>query len=131
MKIPTIYTGPDGESHFKDVEIALSSEDRPGGPQLVKGKAATFKGGDKPTTSQPMKTDHAYFLVGKGEQNGDYHPAPRRQLYVMIGGELELEVADGTTRTFKKGDFFIAEDTTGRGHLSRAKDRRALVVPLL
>jgi hypothetical protein len=116
MKITRVYTGEDGESHFADVEIPL----RDYGPigamsELVPGKGVVFR-----------ETGDAYDL--------DFHNAPRRQLVVMLsGGGVELETGDGSKRRLFAGDVLLAEDTTGRGHISRAIDgepRTSLFLPL-
>jgi hypothetical protein len=53
----------------------------------------------------------------------DFHNAPRRQFVVMLsGGGVEIEVGDGTKRRLGPGDILLAEDTSGRGHISRAVD---------
>lgn len=49
----------------------------------------------------------------------DYHPAPRRQLVVILTGGLEIELADGSKRQFRPGELFLADDTTGQGHITR------------
>ena len=52
-----------------------------------------------------------------------WHNAPRRQFVIMLsGGAVEIEVGDGSRRRLHAGDILLAEDTTGRGHISRAVD---------
>jgi hypothetical protein len=41
---------------------------------------------------------------------------------MLSGGQVEFEVGDGSKRVLGAGDILLAEDTTGRGHLSRAMD---------
>ncbi|MFQ5931632.1 MAG: cupin domain-containing protein, partial [Nitrospiraceae bacterium] len=63
----------------------------------------------------------------------DWHPAPRRQYVVTLSGQGEIEVGDGTVRSFGPGDVMLAEDTTGRGHITRvvgAQPRLYAAVPL-
>jgi len=116
-KITRLYTGPDGESHFDDIDLPLGDDGM---------------GADQQTV--PLKAMEIYFRESKNAPGGGdllgWHRAPRRQLYIMLGGTLEIEVSDGTKRLFKAGDVFLAEDTTGRGHLSRAVNRRAAIIPL-
>jgi quercetin dioxygenase-like cupin family protein len=50
---------------------------------------------------------------------GDWHPAPRRQLFVALAGELEVTVSDGEARRIRAGDVVLTEDTTGKGHTTR------------
>ena len=57
--------------------------------------------------------------------------APRRQLVIILSGELEIETSDGNKRHFRPGDMFLADDTTGSGHISRClSDATALFVPV-
>lgn len=102
MKIARLYTGSDGESHFEDIEIIL--EDR----------------GDVGKLSQLQSATGIIFRETRPDYNYAWHTAPRRQYVIMLNGEVEIEVGDGTTRRFGPGDILLAEDTTGRGHRSRA-----------
>jgi redox-sensitive bicupin YhaK (pirin superfamily) len=45
-------------------------------------------------------------------------PAPRRQWVVVLRGAVEVEVTDGSRRTFGPGDLLRAEDTEGAGHVT-------------
>lgn len=115
MQITRVYTGDDGESHFEDTEMAL--EDR--------GAIGALSALHPATGILFRETGPSYDL--------DWHPAPRRQYVVNLSGSVELEVGDGTTRRLGPGDILLAEDTTGRGHRSRAVDdtpRRCLFITL-
>jgi len=46
-------------------------------------------------------------------------PAPRRQWVVVLRGAVEVEVTDGSRRSFGPGDLLHAEDTDGAGHVTR------------
>ena len=51
----------------------------------------------------------------------------------MLEGAVDIEVSGGITRRFGPGDIVLAEDTSGRGHISRAVDgkpRRSIFVTL-
>jgi quercetin dioxygenase-like cupin family protein len=50
---------------------------------------------------------------------GDWHPAPKRQFFCCLKGELEIIAGDGEKRRFAPGDVFLLEDTRGRGHQTR------------
>jgi quercetin dioxygenase-like cupin family protein len=115
VKITRVYTGDDGESHFEDVEIPL--EDR--GPV---GRISELK-----------RATGILFRENEGDYHLDFHRAPRRQFVINLDGSVELEVGDGTRRLLRPGDVLLAEDTTGRGHISRAVDgrpRRSIFVTL-
>jgi len=116
VHVTRIFTGADGESHFEDVEINLEDRGEIGRlSQLVPGKGVIFR---------ETLPDYDYA----------WHNAPQRQYVVMLsGGGVEIEVGDGSVRRFHAGDILLAEDTTGRGHISRAIDdtpRVSLMLPL-
>lgn len=115
MRVLRVYTGDDGESHFEDLEIALSSRGDVGKlSELVRATAIIFR-----------ETDARYSL--------DFHNAPRRQYVINLSGAVELEVGDGAKRVLGPGEILLAEDTTGRGHRSRAvgaEVRRSIFVTL-
>jgi quercetin dioxygenase-like cupin family protein len=54
------------------------------------------------------------------EEFGDWHPAPARQFLVVLEGEFEVSASDGETRRFGAGSVLLVEDTTGKGHMTRA-----------
>jgi hypothetical protein len=38
---------------------------------------------------------------------------------VTLSGEAEIEISDGTKRRFGAGAIMLADDTSGRGHITR------------
>jgi hypothetical protein len=115
MTILRIYTGPDNQSHFEDVQIPLKD------------------GGKVGFLSELIKAKGVVFRMTTGDYNYDFHPAPRRQYVVNLEGEVEIEVGDGTRRILRSGEVLLAEDTTGQGHISRAvagKPRKSLFITL-
>lgn len=115
IRVVRIYTGPDNQSHFEDIEVPLKDA----------GKVGFL--------SEVVNATGVVFRVTTGEYNYDFHPAPRRQYVVNLEGEVEIEVGDGTKRILRTGDILLAEDTTGQGHISRAvagKPRKSLFILL-
>jgi len=115
MKVTRLYSGADGESHFEDIDILLE------------------EGGKIGRLSQLIKTTGIIFRENKGNYHYEWHNAPRRQYIIMLEGGVEIEIGDGTKRCFMPGDIVLAEDTTGRGHISRAingKPRKSVFVTL-
>ncbi len=47
------------------------------------------------------------------------HPAPRREVGVILDGKLEVEVSSGDRRQFGPGSLVFLEDTSGTGHIPR------------
>jgi hypothetical protein len=48
------------------------------------------------------------------------HPAPAEQWVILLRGQLDIEVSDGSRRRFAPGDLVYVADTTGRGHITIA-----------
>ena len=110
-----IYTDPDGESHFADVAVALDGQ--PGGSEY----SALYPG------------TGVIFRRSPADQFLDWHPAPRRQFVVTLSGEAEVEASDGEVRRIGPGTIMLAEDLTGKGHITRGvggEERISLFIPL-
>ena len=104
IKVLHVYTGDDGESHFEDIYIPLDT------------KRGKFR------ESKSIQVTGMHFVELDNNDNGlvvDWHNASRRQILISLEGENEQEISDGTKRTLKPGDIFWAEDTTGKGHITR------------
>jgi hypothetical protein len=115
MKVVRIYTGKDGESHFEDVEVPLRDLGAIG------------------SISELEEATEIVFRETDGDYELGFHNAPRRQYVINLDAAIELETGDGTKRVLEAGDVLLAEDTTGRGHISRAveqKPRRSIFVTL-
>lgn len=50
----------------------------------------------------------------------DWHPAPQRQIVLVLTGGLAMEYGDGTRASVLPGEFLVGEDLLGRGHKTRA-----------
>ena len=106
MKILRIYTGDDGESHFGAMDVELMAA------------------GDVGTLSKLYPVKGIIFRETPGSYDLDFHNAPRRQFVVNLRGGVEIVVGDGSRRRIGPGEMFLAEDTTGHGHISRAIDNQ-------
>ncbi len=106
MQVTRLYTGNDGEAHFEDIEIPLSDA------------------GDIGLLSEMEAATGIIFRETGPDYNYDWHNAPRRQYIIILEGEVDIEIGDGTIRRFGPGDILLVEDTTGRGHISRAVDNK-------
>lgn len=91
-----LYSGPDGESHMEELDLA----DHPELANLHGASGIVFK-----------SYEPGYF--------SDFHVAPRRQYVINVAGENEIELGDGTIYRFGPGHVMLAEDLTGRGHITR------------
>ena len=101
MKYVRIFTGPDGLSHFEDVEVELKDD----------GRATDI--------SQTLGATGVVFRRTRPEYDLDWHPAGRRQFVINLSGEVEITASDGEVRRFGPGSVMLADDTTGKGHLSK------------
>ena len=113
--VTRIYTGPDGQTHAEQIDVKLT----PGGSSGELSEMA------KVTGLQFRRQAPNYFQ--------DWHPAPRRQYVITLSGRGEIELAGGKKIPLGPGHILLAEDVTGKGHISRGvgtEDRISLFIPL-
>ena len=101
-----IWADEEGESHLEDVDLEFTEQDfvPPAPPVLI--------------TSPEAASDYVFERVAPG-WHGDWHPAPGRVLAVYLTGQGSIEASDGTSRPLEPGTILLAEDTTGRGHVTK------------
>jgi uncharacterized cupin superfamily protein len=124
MKYMRIFTGPDGESHFEDVEIAVTA--------ATPAFNSTLKDAIKRSATIPA-TGISFNEYPPGMDWGGRHTAPRRQFVVILEGSWEFTSSQGITRRLTAGAILLVEDTTGKGHFSKVVGRKILknvVIPL-
>ncbi len=115
MKYTRIYAGPDGNSHFEDVDVPLN------------------KGRGDQQVSELVEGAGIVFRVSGRAYDLDWHPGSRRQFVITLEGEGDVVASDGTTRRFGPGDIMLADDMNSKGHLSKAvggKPRKSIFVTL-
>ena len=115
MRIHNLYTDANGQSHFRDIEVEWV-ETTPGG-KLSKRLPATG----------------IIFRQVPPTYDLDWHPAPRRQYIINLDGPVSIQASDGETRIIGAGEVLLVEDTTGKGHFSKAvndKMRHSIFVPI-
>jgi len=115
MKITRIYPDTDGETHFEDIDILLEDS------------------GNIGMTSRLQNASGIIFRETSGDYDYPWHNAPRRQFVIILGGEVDFTVSDGETRRFGGGDVVLLEDTTGKGHYSKAvhgQPRKSIFITL-
>jgi quercetin dioxygenase-like cupin family protein len=114
-KIIHLFTGADGKSHFENLDLHL--ECKVSNNQNSESLEAT----GITVWDKPISLDH------------DWHNAPHKQIMIMLEGDCEMEISDGTKHRFSPGDILLVEDTIGVGHYTRAlspRPRKAIVVTL-
>src|SRR5437763_16288734 len=115
MRIHNLYTDSSGQSHFRNFEVEWVAETRSG--KLSKRLPATA----------------IIFRAVPPTYDLDWHPAPRRQYIINLDAGVEITASDGETRKIGAGEVFLVEDTTGKGHLSKADGgqvRHSIFVPV-
>jgi hypothetical protein len=119
MKCLRVYADEKGESHFSEMEIAMS-EARPLPDVTVQ-------------MSTPAAAASIQFLTLSGRTSTDWHPAPARQFVIYLDRAVEIETSDGQRRPVLPSSVVFVEDTWGKGHRTRSLDDHAgtiIFVPL-
>jgi uncharacterized cupin superfamily protein len=115
MKITRIYPDSEGETHFVNLEIPLRDS------------------GEIGMLSQVQEATGIIFRETPGDYDYSWHNTPRRQFVIILEGGVDFTVSDGETRRFGRGDVVLLEDTTGKGHYSKAVNgqrRKSIFVTL-
>jgi hypothetical protein len=121
MKCLRVYADEKGESHFSEMEIAMSAS------QLLHSRTIQM--------STPEATTSIQFLTVSGvpSTDSDWHPAPARQFVISLDRTFEIETSDGQRRQVLPSSVVFVEDTWGKGHKTRSLDDHAgtlIFVPL-
>jgi hypothetical protein len=115
-----IYAGDDGASRFEEVEL--------------KGTLTHIVDGVPPLlVSGPFACRGIKFVeVPKDATDSDWHVAPCKLWVIVLSGRGILTTSDGKNREIGPGDVILAEDTTGKGHLSKqlTEEWRLAFVPV-
>ena len=107
MQYARIWADGSGESHFEDVSVDVAPVDfAPPAPPLNLGK--------------PMPTERMLFCNAPSTWVAGWHPAPRRQFFFQLSGRLQVTVSDGEVREFSAGSLVLLDDTSGKGHITKA-----------
>ena len=113
MRITRLFTGTDGQSHFEEIDLPLEYMHPVG------------------YLSENIPVSEMILRETDGDYHHTWHNPPSRQYVVMLDGEVEIIVGDGTRRILQTGDILLAEDITGQGHISRAVDakpRKSMII---
>ena len=111
VMITRFFTGPDGLTHAEEIEVKFPG----GGPYNLLASSGV----------QLRRTPPGREL--------DYHTASRRQYVITLSGHAELVLSGGQTIQVGPGSIELAEDLTGKGHITRTvgtEDRVVILVPV-
>lgn len=110
-----LFADENGESHLEEIEFGMSPvQYAPPAPPLE--------------LSEPMEATRFSWLRFPKDWHDAAHPSPRRQIFVLTSGEVEVWTSLGDKRTLKSGDRLLMEDTTGKGHGARPLNGEAFGV---
>lgn len=102
MKITRLYSGNDEQTHFEDFEVPIEENNALG------------------ALSELFPAKGIFFREFEDRFSLDWHNTSERTLALILEGEYEIELGDGTLRQFKAGDALLLEDPTGCGHMTRS-----------
>lgn len=114
-----LFADASGESHFSSEEAALAS--------------IRFAPPAPPLNLSAFAPATRFALLGfPAGWSGGWHPAPHRQVFSVLAGEIDCAASDGEIRRFGPGSVLLLEDTMGKGHTARSVggDTLAAVVQL-
>jgi quercetin dioxygenase-like cupin family protein len=117
VTVTRLYTGPDGQTHAEDIDVKLV-------PRIPLD-------GYEQSETRPAASLQ-YVRAAPGYVSG-WHTAPRRQYVITLSGRGEIELAGGKKIPMEPGRILLADDLTGKGHLTRTlgkEDRVSVVVQL-
>jgi quercetin dioxygenase-like cupin family protein len=116
MPLTRLYTGPDGQTHAEEIDVNL----------MPSGEVGALR-------SQAINVTGLQFGRNPAHYFHDWHTAPHRQYAITLSGREEIEIAGGKQIEAGPGHILLAEDTTGKGHISRGvgtEDRIVLFITL-
>lgn len=101
-----LYADEFGDSHFEDIDFPMTAvQYAPPAPAVH--------------LSEPIAAKRFSWFRFPADWDDAAHPSPRRQLFVVLAGEVEGWTSKGVKRRFGVGDWLLMEDTTGKGHGAR------------
>lgn len=115
MRVMHLYGGADGESHLEIIDL----------PRTAGGEGRFVQSRLRATDVEIGDTLPGEFI--------DFHGVSTPRFLIVLSGQLEIGLGDGSKHVLSKGDIVLADDVTGRGHTSRtigAEPVRILTVRL-
>ncbi len=100
-----IYTDERGDSRLETIQVPCPID-----PESLTGIGR----------SSAQDATSFSFIEAPPDWNYEWHNAPRRQYVLLFQGDVELETSDGEIRRLRPGAVIFAEDTTGKGHITRS-----------
>lgn len=118
MNYATLYLDNQNLSHFRDDQVNFE--------QVNFAPPAPSVG-----LSSYTDTNKLVFFQLPPSWFGDWHPAPKKQFFCCLKGQLEITAGDGQIRRFRPGDVFLLEDTRGNGHQTKVIGEQEFVAAVV
>lgn len=118
MRYHHLYSDAQGESHWREVDVAL--EERVFAPPA-----------QNILVSEPEAARAFVFLRLQAGWDEPAHPSPIPQVLICLQGRVQVTASDGDMREIAKGDVWRMEDLAGKGHHTKVvscEDFEAVVV---
>ncbi len=98
MKLANLTVDDNGESYFGEVEAA-----------------------NPPDSNKERVQDTLYWQIWETQPGHfqDFKPTDAPRCCVMLSGKMEVTASTGERRYFARGDTWLMQDTTGKGHAIR------------
>jgi quercetin dioxygenase-like cupin family protein len=106
MNLLRVYADGTGETHLARIELP-EAEHSDDGFGTLRRRALR----DIPATTMNINENL------ERRPKLDLHPAPRRQLVILLQGEFEVVTTSGESYRFQPGDCLLADDVDGKGHI--------------
>ena len=103
MELLEIYADEAGETHFRKTTVEFEMRDfAPPSQSLAVSK-------ESPATT-------SLFLIAPPGWDEAYHATPRKQLVVVLEGEVRMTCTDGESVRHRTGDVTLLNDQNSKGH---------------
>jgi hypothetical protein len=106
MKMTRFHVTADDGSRFQEIQVPIN-QPRPDNMGHTMMQSNAWSSASIRFVELPVGLDQTW------------HHAPASQIVVVLSGELEVGTSDGEKRRCTAGQAFIADDLTGKGHLTR------------
>ena len=108
MELAIIYGDAAGETHIRRAVIDFEMRD--------------FAPPSQPLgVSADMPSSASLFLTAPPGWDDNFHPTLRKQLAVLLKGNVRISVSDGESSALEPDDTFLLNDMASKGHLTRVE----------
>jgi len=121
VTVTRLFTGPDGLTHAEDIEMKM----------LPPASNSAANSGTE--NAENVKVTGVQFRRWAPSHENTWHTAPRAQYVITLSGRSEVELPGGQKILQVPGKVVLAEDLTGKGHITRSvgtEDWISIAVPL-